>query len=232
MCSEKHDDPFALCAPAHLRDHGRVGRTAEQEVHAPLHDRQFLGLRRALVLDVDGDDASVGIDVLEEHRPEGGAAALVGAGLDEQVRLHLEEDLLHNPGVEGVLHRGYAEEAVLEDGLPLVPDLPHRLDCLDLLLRARLALLAREGLEHLAIVEHRHLLRGFARRLATTDRNELQNGRSEASPGVPPASIRRVAPAVPGRCDALLRRSRGLLVVRHPCSGRLSVALCFRVASM
>jgi hypothetical protein len=52
--------------------------------------------------DVDGDDAGVRVHVLEDHRPQDGASPMGGAGLHEDVGLHLEEDLLGDPGVVGI----------------------------------------------------------------------------------------------------------------------------------
>jgi hypothetical protein len=73
----------------------------------------------ALILDVDGDDPSIGVDVLQDDRPQHRAPALVGARLDNQVGLHLVEDFHDDPGIRWRLYGGGAGELVLEDRIRL-----------------------------------------------------------------------------------------------------------------
>ena len=97
-----------------------------------------LGAGRSLVRNVDGEDAPLGVHVLQDGRPQDGAAALEGARLDDQVRLHLGDDLLHDPGVGRGLLGGDTQEMAAEDRLALVPEAKHVLDRADRLFPAQL----------------------------------------------------------------------------------------------
>jgi len=96
--AEDEDDLVAGDAPADRR-HGVGCRGAAKEEFDPfLEDRQ-LPRQAGVVLDVDGDHASGWVYLAQNHRPQHVAASHVCAGLDHEVRFHVEADLLRDPNV-------------------------------------------------------------------------------------------------------------------------------------
>jgi hypothetical protein len=97
-----------------------IGGAADQELHLSLYDREVLG-RRLEFHDVDGDDARLGIDLLEQRSPESRAASAVGSRFDDEVGLDFVQDLLGDPDVERVLDRLDPQPLVREQAAAVRP---------------------------------------------------------------------------------------------------------------
>jgi hypothetical protein len=116
---EDHHGGFAVDALLHVRNDLRRHRAADEKIDALLQDRRLAkGLRQ--ILNVDRDHARVVVQLFEDRRPQRRTAAGEGPGLDDEIGLHLGQDLLRDPHVERVLQRRNAQPLVLRPGLAAI----------------------------------------------------------------------------------------------------------------
>ena len=107
---EDHHQAVAVGAPAHVLEECGVGRRAEHVL-----DPRVLGPTLEL-LGVDGDHVAV-VDRVADGGEEERAAAVCGAGLDDEVGTHPHDDLLVHPEVGGHLPRGRGQPRRVAPGL-------------------------------------------------------------------------------------------------------------------
>jgi hypothetical protein len=132
---EDHQGPSSRDALLHLRHCRGIYGAAHKKVHLALDDRELSGIP-CIVCDVDGDHAPCRVDLLEDHGPQRGAAALEGPRFDYEVRANLVEELLGDPSVQRVLDGLNPEPTIPVEMALLLP--PPVREPLDFLLAQRL----------------------------------------------------------------------------------------------